>query len=258
MTDPSTDIFNTAKKQKTGWEMVHISNKETKNNHLPEWSMCSHRLLLLLTQSQNCQGNPAKPHSHSLGITPCASLSTLLQNIPSQDTVTTMWTRFACFHVRPFFFDFGGKVHSSISKSPGLKFGPGCCFNDRLARKERIQTTSSKSCEGRRGETHGRCKQNVSDCIPDLPGPRKNPAGDGSGCITVSDDAVRDAGDDTVLYIIPGDSAAPYSRLWIEERHTATLLSGRHEHGGVGRRMGCYAHGCNKGGKYEGCRRRDI
>lgn len=33
----------------------------------------------------------------------------------------------------------------------------------------------------------------------------------------MSDDAVRDAGDDTVLYIIPGDSAAPYSRLWIEE-----------------------------------------
>lgn len=135
--------------------------------------MCSHRLLLLLTQSQNCQGNPAKPHSHSLGITPCASLSTLLQNIPSQDTVTTMWRRFACFHVRPFFFDFGGKVHSSISKSPGLKFGPGCCFNARLACKERIQTTSSKSCEGRRDETHGRCKQNVSDCIPDLPGPRR-------------------------------------------------------------------------------------
>lgn len=33
----------------------------------------------------------------------------------------------------------------------------------------------------------------------------------------MSDDAVRDTGDDTVLYIIPGDSAAPYSRLWIEE-----------------------------------------
>lgn len=43
-----------------------------------------------------------------------------------------------------------------------------------------------------------------------------------------------------------------------EERHTAMLLSGKHEHGGVGRRMGCYAHGCNKGGKYEGCRLRDI
>lgn len=77
------------------------------------------------------------------------------------------------------------------------------------------------------GETHGRCKQNVSDCIPDLPGPRKNPAGDGSGCITVSDDAVRDAGEDTVLYIIPGDSAAPYSRLWIEESNCARSVTPR-------------------------------
>lgn len=49
-------------------------------------------------------------------------------------------------------------------------------------------------------ETHGRCKQNVSDCIPDLPGPRKNPAGVGSGCITVSDDAVRDARETTLCY----------------------------------------------------------
>lgn len=113
-------------------------------------------------------------------------------------------------------------------------------------------------------ETHGRCKQNVSDCIPDLPGPRKNPAGVGSGCITVSDDAVRDAGDDTVLYIIPGDSAAPYSRLWIEESNCARSVTPQRYYqvdmstAGVGRRMGCYAHGCNKGGKYEGCRRRDI
>lgn len=38
-----------------------------------------------------------------------------------------------------------------------------------------------------------------------------------SGCITVSDDTVRDAQDDTVLYIIPGDSVAPCSRVWIEE-----------------------------------------
>lgn len=33
----------------------------------------------------------------------------------------------------------------------------------------------------------------------------------------MSDDTARDAEDDTVLYIIPGDSVVPCSRVWIEE-----------------------------------------
>lgn len=46
---------------------------------------------------------------------------------------------------------------------------------------------------------------------------RRIQRGDGSGCIRVSDCTARDAGDDSVLYIIPGDSVAPCSREWIEE-----------------------------------------
>lgn len=51
--------------------------------------------------------------------------------------------------------------------------------------------------------------QSVSDYFPDLPRMRRIQRGDGSGCIRVSDGTARDAEDDSVLYIIPGDSVAP-------------------------------------------------